>query len=467
MIAGARTRLPGRGRGGLTELLEAGHVRARLVLWGALAASLLFGAVAATSLKGGVLLAVFVIAGASVFVVARYPRLALIGAAGTMAVLPLDGLPFGGAVHPAVLLLGLLAVLSITGVVYPHRATFSLIDAGAVLVFGGMVLSFLAGQQTPKTVIAIGLVWGLPFLAGRALGAARQERAVLWTLVIAGTVALPFGALELAGHSVLVDAFSYATSVSRGVGVADTRLGLVRTQGGWEHPILYAIFLSGAAIAAAGLWMSRVGRRWPLLVLALAFVGLQATTLTRTGWLMLVIAAAMLLAISWRQVTQGRNVAITALAALAVVAVLAIPQTRQLLLGQASGKDASNIAYSDNYRAELNREALTPGFIQPFGTSKTLVGPGGRTSVDNQYLLEAWSWGFIPLAGFVVIAVGYLPRALRMRRDIAALSICAIGLGMMVAVYSVALFSQLQVVFWLVAGTASGLLPRSEVPDSD
>jgi hypothetical protein len=254
--------------------------------------------------------------------------------------------------------------------------------------------------------------------------------------------------------------FGYAIDVSAGSGVDETLLVGLRVQGAFSHPILFAMFLAVAATSALTLWLTRPedaglrAHRW--LALGVLLVGLQVLTVSRTGWLMLAVAAAGLLAFTPLTILSRKNIAAPVAAVLAVVMALALPTTRSLLLGTGgSAADQVAIARSTAYRTELRERIFRPGYLTDFGRSQTLIGPGRVKSIDNTYLVVGWYRGKLVLLGFVIMAVGLLLRPFGVRRSPASLAIVLMAFSILVALASVALFAQIQVLAWMLFGAAA------------
>jgi O-antigen ligase len=181
--------------------------------------------------------------------------------------------------------------------------------------------------------------------------------------------------------------------------------------------------------------------------------------LTRTGWLMLAVVAVLVLALNFKKLFSYGNRRLIALAVVGSIVILVVPQTNALISG-GSGAESAKLERSANYRSLLIQQALTPGYINPLGTSEQQIGPGGTTSIDNEYIHVAWRWGYLPFVGFSLMFIAFVRGAWRQRRDIVALTVYATCIATMVGIESVAFITQQEVLIWLLWGCASGLTVR-------
>ena len=249
-----------------------------------------------------------------------------------------------------------------------------------------------------------------------------NRNSVLTAFAIAGAVAIPFAVVETTYRNVFLKVFTFGTDATAGIGVVTQRLGINRAQGALGQPIPYAMFLSIAALAAFTLWFTRVDRRtnrW--LYVAIALVAVQATTLARTGWLMLGIVAGAVAILQSRNVFTYANRRLIVATVMALAIVIAVPQTNELIFGGSGSRESTALETSANYRSKLLHEALQPGFIKPFGSRAQQPTPGNVKSVDNEYIHAAWMWGYLPILGFAIIFLALIRGAWRGRADMLSL----------------------------------------------
>jgi hypothetical protein len=408
----------------------------------------------------GVLLVILILFPFALWAATFYGTRFLIGSVVVLTLIPIFGLPEHTLIHPGVLGLMVIAFAGLIGLLPRRRFRLTMIDVGALIVLAGCALSVVYGHQTSTNLEIVFFLWFCPYFAGRAITGSGQHTAVLKAFAIAGVVAIPFGIIEIVHGNLFVKLFPYGSSVQYGLGVPNRRLGINRAEGALGQPIPYAMFLSIAAVAAITLWMTRENRRdhkW--LYLGLAIVAVQATTLARTGWLMLAIVGGLLLVLNFKTLFSFGNRRLVFLAILGVGIVLAVPKTNELLLGS-SGTESAKLEESARYRSRLLDKALEPGYINPLGTTEEEIGPLGVKSIDDEYVHAAWTWGYLLLLGFAIMFVAFGIATWRRRRDVLALSVYATCLATMVALESVAFLTQQEILLWLLWGCGSGLMVR-------
>jgi hypothetical protein len=302
--------------------------------------------------------------------------------------------------------------------------------------------------------------WFFPYFAARSITASGVRTTVLKAFAIAGAVAIPFGIVEVTYGNLFLKIFPYGTERQNGLGVPTKRLGINRAEGALGQPIPYAMFLSIAAVAAITLWMTRENRdsnRW--LYIGLGIVAIQATTLARTGWLMLAVVAGLVIALNFKTIFKYRNMRFIVAILIGLIVVLMVPKTNELILGS-SGQESVTIEGSTEYRSLLLHQALQPGYIHPYGTTEPQIGPRGFKSIDDEYIHAAWTWGYLPLVGFALMFLAFIRGLWRQRRDTVALAVYATCIATMVAIADVAFLTQQEVLIWLLWGCASGLTVR-------
>jgi hypothetical protein len=418
---------------------------------GALAAAYVAHAPWGIVRTGGFAAIAVLVLGAGLAVGRRWPLLVLAGGIVLLSLIPNYGLAGFPArlVSPGLTVLWVVVVAS-----FFRRGAVGLtpVDYCAIAIFGGMILSRLAGAEATRYTITMLWMWVGPYLAGRYAGRAGRGRTVLYILVLAGLLALPFALIELTSGNVFIKAFPGGSS--SGIGEVERRFGRVRSEGALGQPIPYSMFLSTIALAAIGVWFSRPRRSsglW-LLLAAGVFVAVMTTALARTGWIVLAVGAAMLILLSFKALDTPRN-RLVLIAGVAIALVgLSLGPTRNLLFG---GGEASQLKSSNEYRKGLLTTALTPGTIKTFGEApkpKGAIAP----SIDNGYLLMALRWGYIPLIAMLLLIPAVLALAWRARGDLLSIVIYGIAVANLVALFGVALMTQSQIIVFFVIGLASG-----------
>jgi hypothetical protein len=416
----------------------------------------------ALTLSRGALVALLIFApialSVALWAATKHSHRFMIGSLLALTLIPIVGVSEHETIHPGVLGLVVIAYVGLIGLLPRRRATITLVDFAALIVLAGCIVSVVYGHQTKTDLEIVLLLWFCPYFAGRSITGSGLRTTVLKAFAIAGAVAIPFGLIEETYGNIFLKVFPFGSQPSAGLGVPKQRLGLFRAQGALGQPIPYAMFLSIAAVAAITLWMTRENRRenrW--LYIGLAIVAVQATTLTRTGWLMLAIVAGLVVVLHPKLIFNGTNKRLVAFAAAALVVLFAVPATNKLILGT-SGQESAILEESAHYRSRLIHQALQPGYIDPYGTTETQIGPLGGKSIDDEYVSAAWTWGYLPLVGFALMFLAFMRGVWRQHGDPIALAVYGTCIATMVALESVAFLTQQEVLIWLLWGCASGLM---------
>ncbi len=394
----------------------------------------------------------------TLWAVGRYTHRFMIGSVLILTLVPIVGFPSHRFLHPGILGLIVIAVAGLVGLLPRRRAQLTMIDVAALVVLAGCGLSVAYGHQTRSNFEHVFLFWFCPYFAARSITGSGRRTTVLKAFAVAGAVAIPLGIIEITYGDLLLKAFPFGVQGS--LGVIKQRLGIPRAEGAFGQPIPYSMFLSIAAIAAITLWMTRENRgshRW--LYVGLGIVAIQATTVSRTGWLMLAVVAGLVIALNFKTIFNYANRRLIVAGALGLVVIFAFPKTNELILGS-SGTESVKLESSADYRSRLLSQALQPGYINPYGTTKPEIGPLGRKSIDDEYINAAWTWGYLPLVGFALMFLAFVRGTWRQRKDTVALAVYATCIATMVALADVAFLTQQEVLIWLLWGCASGLTVR-------
>lgn len=413
------------------------------------------------SLSPGSLVALLVVATlllvVALWAVGRYTHRFMIGSILILTLIPIVGFT-RDYLHPGVLCLTVIAFAGFVGLLPRRRLHITMIDVAALVILAGCALSVAYGHQTKKNLDPVFFLWFCPYFAARSVTGSGRRTTVLKALAVAGAVAIPFGIIEITYGNILLKAFPFG--VQGRLGVTKQRLGIHQAEGAFGQPIPYSMFLSIAAVAAITLWMTRENRgsnRW--LYIGLGIVAIQATTLARTGWLMLAVVSVLVIAVNFKTIFSYANRRLIVAGVLGLVVIFAFPKTNELILGS-SGAESVKLESSADYRSRLISQALQPGYIDPYGTTEPQIGPFGHTSIDDEYINAAWTWGYLPLIGFALMFLAFVRGLWQQRRDTVALAVYATCIATMVALVDVAFLSQQEVLIWLLWGCASGLAVR-------
>jgi hypothetical protein len=339
----------------------------------------------------------------------------------------------------------------------------------AVLAFG--VLMYISLSYSPQTEFSAFLndlfAWGGPYLAARLLleDTRRPAYVLAASFALATAVVAPVALLEAAGKS---NPFLHLqfNSVEAAVWAAPaSRLGQIRAEASFGHPIGLSMFVSASALLSLGMaiYSSEAKRRKLWLILAALAVGVQALSFSRTGWLMLIVGLALLGMTAASRIARRRIGFVFATIAVAAVALTVTANTpKELQLFPANSASAEGEAFKDSgaYREALLARALQPGVLHLWGNSVNRVTPAvssTNTATDNAYIILADKWGLIPTLALLTIAAALLiAAALARARKAAELAVLPIvAFTGLCALFFVDFITQQQCMIWLLIGAGS------------
>lgn len=338
----------------------------------------------------------------------------------------------------------------------------------AIFVILMYASSQVSEQVTLKILEGNIFLWLGPYLAARLLLADCERPAFVVAAAFAGGIVLvaPIAAMETVGIANPFFHLQFNGAESSAFGNAVSRLGEVRAQASFGHPIALSMYAAASALLSLGMAIYAKTSKERSIWLALAALALavQLMTVSRTGYVMLVIGV-VLLALS----TAERTLRLRLSAIVGAVALLVVifnvtgsgPEELQIFPSKkAATAGGEEVAESSAYRERLLNRALEPGVLGAWGNpyNKVTNGLGGNvTSVDNEYIILADSWGLIPTFALIAVAaVLLLAVALALRRkalDLVILPIAAVT--SLLALFFVAFITQQQVMVWLLIGAAA------------
>lgn len=341
------------------------------------------------------------------------------------------------------------------------------------------VLMLISSQISPQVEFKVFyndvFLWLGPYLAARLLLQDCERPALVVAVAFAiGTVLIaPVAVLETLGSKNPFFNFQFNGGESAAFGNAVTRAGEVRAQGSFGHPIALSMYVSASALLSLGMAIYAKVPKQRLAWLALAALGLavQLMTVSRTGFVMLVIGGVLLALTTGERELRLRLSAIVGVVALFVLFFNLTdtgPAELQLFPGNKAAETASaeEVAESSAYREKLLERATEPGVLGLWGNPYNKVTNGvslSNTSVDNQYIILGDSWGLIPMFSLIAVAVGLLLSiALALKRKMGELVILPIAaVTGLFALFFVAFITQQQVMVWLLIGCASAAAERT------
>lgn len=353
--------------------------------------------------------------------------------------------------------------------------SFTALDLLVALFF---ILMFASSQVSPqvefKEYYNDVFTWLGPYLAARLLlqDCERPARVVAIAFAVGTVLVAPVAILETLGTKNPFFNFQFNGAESAAFGNAVTRSGEVRAQASFGHPIALSMYASASALLSLGMALyAKVSKeRLAWLALAALAVAVQVMTVSRTGYVMLVIGVVLLALTTADKIMRRRLSAIVGVVALIVVLMNITgsgPEELQVFPSKkAETVSAEEVSESSAYREKLLERALEPGVLGLWGNPYNKVTNGvslSNTSVDNEYIILGDSWGLIPMFALIAVGVGLLVSiALALRREAFDLVILPIAaLTSLCALFFVAFITQQQVMVWLLIGCASAASERT------
>ncbi|HET7444365.1 MAG TPA: hypothetical protein VFJ57_06875 [Solirubrobacterales bacterium] len=353
--------------------------------------------------------------------------------------------------------------------------TFNALDLLVAVFF---ILMFVSSQVSPqvefKEYYNDVFTWLGPYLAARLLLQDCEQPARVVAIAFAvGTVLIaPVAVLETLGTKNPFFNFQFNGAESAAFGNAVSRSGEVRAQASFGHPIALSMYASASALLSLGMALyAKISKeRMAWLALAAVAVAVQVMTVSRTGYVMLVIGV-VLLALTTAEKTLRRQlsaiVGVVALIVLAMNLTGSGPEELQVFpSNKAETVSAEEVTESSAYREKLLERATESGVLGLWGNPYNKVTNGvslSNTSVDNEYIILGDSWGLIPMFALIAVAVGLLVSiALALRREAFDLVILPVAaLTSLCALFFVAFITQQQLMVWLLIGCASAASERT------
>lgn len=401
---------------------------------------------------------------ATIAFAAAFARPALVVGLGfaALAAIPMTSAPARSVLilHPGLVLLwAAVGALVVKNVLAGARARLTLVDGLAIALSVVLVLPVAAGVRAPVELGRLLFLWAGPYLVARLLVSRYGVHALLRTVVLAALALVPFAVFEAATGTNVFLSLPKSTSAAPEFLQSVARLGGQRAQASFGHPIALAMLFATASLLAAGLAATQRGRaRIAWMLAAGVLAAAQITTLSRTGWVIVVLGVLLVVVTAPRVLRRPARVVGGVAVVAALVALVAVGPARALILPSAVEPAGGEVQRSGAYRTALIQFAIRPGTLKPLGQTQLPRGPQGNRSIDNQYIYFGILWGVVPLAPFILLPFAVLLALRRVRRDVLSVVVLAAVVGNFAALTGVALFTQQQLYFWLLVGAASGIV---------
>ena len=318
--------------------------------------------------------------------------------------------------------------------------------------------------------------WGGVYMAARLL--LRETRRPVYLMAasfaLATIVVAPVAFMEAAGKSNPFLALQFNPSQSATWAKQASRFGQHRAEASFGHPIALSMFAATSALLSLTMAINSERMRTRLIWFGLAAlaVGVQVSTVSRTGWVLLAFGIFLLALVTLARPARRRLLAVIAILAVGVVAAFAMSSSSQLQLFSGTGINigAGRTAGSREVErsgagrdAELSR-AFKPGILHVWGSRVNRLTPAVESggSTDNEYILLAEEWGLIPMAALMLIPLTLL-WVISRTRSVAAGSLAVLPIVALVALIGlvfVAFITQQQLMIWLLLGAAGAVSER-------
>lgn len=348
---------------------------------------------------------------------------------------------------------------------FVERGSFmrpNVVDVGVGLFVLLMAISTqFSPRGTSDEFLHLMFFWAGPYLGCRILLAEveRPAQVLATSFALATAILAPLALFEYLGASNPFHNLDFnATEFSVWGNQAD-RFGQVRAEVSFGHPIALSMFAATSALLSLSAALNAASARARLVWFAAAglAVAIQVLTVSRTGWLMMAIGIVLIVLLYARGANRQRLVALFVGAGVALLlASILVPSALQVLPG--FQKSEAEVQSSGRYREALLDRALEPGVLQAWGNARNEVSPfvNFGTATDNAYIILADTWGLIPTAAMVFVALAMLWLLVRWRtRDREGLlALPVVAFTSLVALFFVAFITQQQVLIWLLLGAA-------------
>jgi hypothetical protein len=450
------------------------------ILIGALTGAVI-GAIVASQLKILVVLVGALVGGMLVSLALTHPARGFFALTLIVALIPTYAAP---AVGPLLFIPGCGLAWAIAAVLmwrntiergFPFRPTA--LDFLVAIFFLLMWISLSFSEQAKPQELQNDLfAWLGPYLAARLLlSEVKRPMVVIAAAFAAATVIVaPFALLETMGVSNVFSSLKFNQAEADAFGNEQLRLGAVRAQASFGHPIALSMWVSVSALLslAMAIYARTPRERWLWVALAAIGVGVQVMTYSRTGWLIIVFGVFLLALTTAVRAARKRLSWVIGLAGVAVFALMLsgnAPSALQIIPSSSGGgtaEEAANFRDSGGYREKLLERALEPGVLGLWGNPFNNVTPvvsSTNSATDNAYIILGDTWGLIPTFALFAIAAGLLTAIILARqRDagpLVALPIAA--LTSLAGLFFVAFITNEQVMIWLLIGAASAASERA------
>lgn len=355
-------------------------------------------------------------------------------------------------------------------VVRGYLLRWNYVDVAAVAFFA---LMFVSLSFSPRAILTDYVheifMWVGPYFAARLLLAEVESptKVLATSFAVVTAILAPIAFSEALGGSNPFFNLNFNSDEFNIWGTQLARFGSTRAVTAWGHPIPFSIFLAASALLSFAMAISSKEAKERVVWYGLAVIATatMALTLSRTGWVMIGIGV-VLLAFTARGTARSRLFALIGLIVIAILLMSIVLPNQLSVLPGFSHSYESSYETSGLYRQALLHRALEPGVLGLWGNAHNMVTPtvGYDKATDNTYIILADTWGLIPTFALFAVGAAMLLAVARSygqfeREPIAILPIAA--LTTLVAIFFVALITQLPALIWTLVGAGGVAAERA------
>lgn len=355
-------------------------------------------------------------------------------------------------------------------VVRGYLMRWNYVDVAAIGFFALMFISLSFSPRTELTdYVHEAFIWIGPYFAARTLLAevASPVRVLAGSFAIVTAILAPIAAVETLGGTNPFFNLNFNSAEFNIWGSQLARFGSTRAVTSWGHPISFSIFLASSALLSFAMAISsrEAKERVVWFGVAVTATATMSLTLSRTGWVMIAIGI-VLLAFSARGAARGRLFALIGVIVIVILLMSILLPSQLSVLPGFSHAQESSYETSGLYRQALLHRALQPGVLHLWGNIHNMVTPavGFDKATDNSYIILADTWGLIPTFALFAVGASMLLAVARSYgqfdgEPIAIMPIAAFTT--LVAIFFVALITQLPVLIWTLIGAGGVAAERA------
>lgn len=319
-------------------------------------------------------------------------------------------------------------------------------DIAMAVLVGLVTLQYALSIISLTYAVTTVLEWLIPYAWGRLVLSVIPPRFITSCITSCALIASAMAVTEFATGFNIFSKIKVNNPLYETWGTLLTRVGYLRAEGAWGHPIAL-----GAALAMCVSFAFATSWRPKYQVLSILLIAAGTVlTLSRTGIYTLILAVALSIAL----LPNVRRATRTATAVIGIIGGLIFAPFIMRIFSDEGQTAQASASYRGNLFSLFS-------FVKPFGSAQSLDGVtiAGHyigfysKSIDNTFLLTGLRLGWFPLGAFcLVIILAILPIFMHQRITPAIIAVAAQIPGL----FTVALITQFGMFFWFMVGLAVG-----------